>query len=64
MKRFVVEIEEGKTECKDCPFGVRVWDNHWGEYEYKCGAEKLDADTRCGELDMKTIKVIKQENEN
>lgn len=60
MKRFVIEVEEGNTECKDCPFGVKYWDDHWGEYDYKCGAGNLDADLRCGELDLKTIKVVEQ----
>lgn len=61
MAKFLIEIEEGTTECKDCPFGVKYWDNHWGEYDYKCGVGKLDIDSRCGEYNMQTIKITKEE---
>lgn len=61
MKRFVVEIEEGKTTCEDCPFSVRVWHEHWEKYEYKCGVNNFNPD--CFQYNMQTIKILEQEKE-
>lgn len=62
MAKFLIEVEEGETpECKDCPFAVDYWNNYWGEYDYKCGVEKLEIDTHCGRYNMQTIKITKQE---
>lgn len=61
MAKFIIEIEEGKTECPNCPFGLKYWDEYWGEHQYRCEVGKLDIDTYCIHYDMSTIKITKQE---
>lgn len=58
--QWIIEAEEGTTECKDCPFSIKSWDNYWSEEYYRCGAEKLGVDCHCGQYNMQTIKIIKQ----
>lgn len=64
MKKILkFEVETGPTPtCDRCPFAVRVWDDHWGEYNITCN--KAPFLFECGEVNLTTLKIYKEENEN
>ena len=56
--RFILEIERGKTNCNNCPFGIKNCLQH---DRYVCNVAAADAiDIDCSEYDLNTIKVIEK----
>lgn len=55
MDRFILEIERGKTNCNNCPFGIKIC---LQQDEYVCNVAAADAiDIDCGEYDLNTMKI-------
>lgn len=62
MKKILkFEVETGMTPtCERCPFSVRVWDDHWGEYKTTCNQAPYLF--KCGEVNLTTLKFIGEES--
>lgn len=54
MSRFILEIEKGKTNCVDCPFGSYLYSG-----EYVC-IIPCTIDIDCGEYDLSTMMVTEK----
>ena len=47
-KKFLLEVEEGTTKCKDCPFN-----------EYRCSKlGYIDAEMDCIKYNLATMKIL------
>lgn len=56
--RFILEIERGKTNCNNCPFGIKNCLHNDG---YACNVAAADAiDIDCGEYDLNTIVITEK----
>lgn len=64
MKRILkFEVEIGETfSCEECPFGVKCWNEDYGEWEYKCDTERNPFD--CDRFDLSTLKLIEENEES
>ena len=53
-KKFIIEVEEGRTMCKDCPFN-----------EYRCSKlGYIDAEMDCLKYDLATMKIKEYEDKD
>ena len=57
--RFILEIERGKTNCNNCPFGIKnCLYNHAG---YTCNVAAADViDIDCSEYDLNTMMITEK----
>lgn len=52
-KKFIIEVEEGDTRCKDCPLNMGY-----------CYETQLFLDIRCVKFNLATMKITEMENES
>ena len=57
MAKFILEVQEGKTKCSDCPFAC-----HDCYGCTSCGDTIFD-EIDCSKLDLTTIKIVKIKDE-
>lgn len=56
--RFILEIERGKTNCNNCPFGIKNCLQHDG---YVCNVAAADAiNIDCSEYDLNTMMITEK----
>lgn len=56
MAKFILEVEDGASDCATCPFSF--WD--CGDYACSCGTI-IDDSMDCQKVNFSTIKVTKIE---
>ena len=57
MTKFILEVQEGKTNCSDCPFAC-----HDCYGSTSCGDTIFD-EIDCSKFDLTTIKIVKIKDE-
>lgn len=52
VKKFIIEVEEGRSECDECPFDFR-----------RCAREGLD-EIDCSVINLATMKIKEYDKES
>lgn len=56
MVEFIVRVQEGTTECEDCPFAYI--DDHWsGNFRYCC-PDHMPEELDCKKYNLSTLEII------
>lgn len=57
-KKFIIEVEEGETECLECPFAIRTLGGSTVDCFMGC------KDVGCEKYNLATMKILELEEEN